>query len=205
MGDSIEPRDDEGPDQQPRPRADGAGEAGATGEQVAHPADPDPSAGGAAGGGPTSGGAAGTGRTGDGPHRPTSPGGLNSVGMNSGSGHARSNLPGARSRTTGDAGYTFCDWITCDVAFCDCNTLLRLSVVLRLAAALTPPVGSGRAVLSVLGFYRRHLTRFTPVCPSTPSCSAYAEAVVRELGPRRGLGAAADRIRTCGRSARPDR
>jgi putative component of membrane protein insertase Oxa1/YidC/SpoIIIJ protein YidD len=123
--------------------------------------------------------------------------------MNSASGHAHSNLPGKRSRTTGDAGSTVCDWASWDIPFCDCNTLVRLSVLLRLAAALAPPTGSGRAALSVLRFYRRRLTRFTPACPSTPSCSAYAEAVVRELGPRRGLAAAADRIRRCGRSPRP--
>jgi putative component of membrane protein insertase Oxa1/YidC/SpoIIIJ protein YidD len=85
------------------------------------------------------------------------------------------------------------------VPFCDCNALLRLSVLLRVAAAPVPSTGSGRAVLAALRFYRRRLTRFTPVCPSTPSCSAYAEAVVRELGPRRGLVAAADRIGRCGR------
>jgi hypothetical protein len=205
MSDGIESDDDEGPDRAAQPRADGTGAADATGERVEHPPHPDPPAGGAAGSGPSSRDAAGTARGDAGPHRPTSPGGLNSVGMNSGSGHAHSNLPGKRSRTTGDAGHTFCDWVTCDLPFCDCNTFLRLSVLLRLAAALTPPVGSGRAVLSVLGLYRRRLTRFTPVCPSTPSCSAHAEAVIRELGPRRGLAAAADRIRMCGRPTPPDR
>ena len=132
-------------------------------------------------------------------NRPASPGGLNSVGMNSGSGHANSNPRGKRARTTGDVNSLFCDFLTCDLGICDCNTLLKVSVLLRLGAALLPATGSGRGVLAALRFYRRHLTRFTPTCPSTPSCSAYAQEAVTALGPRRGLAAAAARVRACGR------
>ncbi|QNG55658.1 membrane protein insertion efficiency factor YidD [Pseudonocardia petroleophila] len=52
----------------------------------------------------------------------------------------------------------------------------------------------------MIRFYRRRLTRFTPRCPSTPSCSAYALTAVEERGVRRGLVLAARRIRECGAS-----
>jgi putative component of membrane protein insertase Oxa1/YidC/SpoIIIJ protein YidD len=64
---------------------------------------------------------------------------------------------------------------------------------------LVPNRGRG-AVLAALSFYRRRLTRFTPACPSTPSCSAYAVSAVQALGARRGLAAAARRVRDCGRA-----
>jgi hypothetical protein len=81
---------------------------------------------------------------------------------------------------------------------CDCNfTLLRLSTALLVASALTPASGSGRLAWALIRCYQRWLSRFTPACPSTPSCSAYALAAVDALGPRRGL-AAAHRIRRCG-------
>jgi putative component of membrane protein insertase Oxa1/YidC/SpoIIIJ protein YidD len=66
------------------------------------------------------------------------------------------------------------------------------------AAAAVVPHRGGAAVLALLRFYRRRLTRFTPRCPSTPSCSAFAVAAVQELGARRGLAAAARRVRDCG-------
>jgi putative component of membrane protein insertase Oxa1/YidC/SpoIIIJ protein YidD len=67
------------------------------------------------------------------------------------------------------------------------------------------PEGTGGLVASLVELavrgYRRWLTRFTPACPSEPSCSAYALAAVTTLGPRRGLRAAARRVRSCGRPA----
>jgi Uncharacterized conserved protein len=61
------------------------------------------------------------------------------------------------------------------------------------------PAGAGRSSWSALiRGYQRRLTRFTPACPQTPSCSAYALDAVRTLGPRRGIRAAAARIRACG-------
>jgi putative component of membrane protein insertase Oxa1/YidC/SpoIIIJ protein YidD len=86
----------------------------------------------------------------------------------------------------------------CDVPGCDCNLLLRLSTLLAVAAALVPGRVGRRPVLALLRFYRRRLTRFTPACPSTPSCSAYAVHAVQDLGARRGLAAAARRVRACG-------
>jgi hypothetical protein len=90
-----------------------------------------------------------------------------------------------------------CDVPSCDG--CDCNLLLRLSTLLAVAAALVPGRLGRRPVLALLRFYRRRLTRFTPACPSTPSCSAYAVRAVQDQGARRGLAAAARRVRACGR------
>jgi putative component of membrane protein insertase Oxa1/YidC/SpoIIIJ protein YidD len=92
--------------------------------------------------------------------------------------------------------YDGCDVPSCDG--CDCNLLLRLSTLLAVAAALVPGRAGRRPVLALLRFYRRRLTRFTPICPSTPSCSAYAVQAVQYLGARRGLTAAARRVRACG-------
>ena len=85
----------------------------------------------------------------------------------------------------------------CDGCDCDGFPLLRLSALLTLAAVVLP-ASSGGPVVGLIRFYRRLLTRFTRPCPSTPSCSAYALAAVRDLGARRGLVAAADRLRACG-------
>lgn len=84
----------------------------------------------------------------------------------------------------------------CDVPGCDCNLLLRLSTLIAIAAVLVPP-RSGALVRALLRGYRRWFTRFTPRCPSTPSCSAFALAAVESMGPRRGLAAAARRVRDC--------
>ncbi|WP_158228064.1 membrane protein insertion efficiency factor YidD [Pseudonocardia sp. MH-G8] len=78
-----------------------------------------------------------------------------------------------------------------------CN-LLRVSSVLFLAAFLVPDAAGRRPVVGLLRAYRRWFTRFTPRCPSTPSCSAYALAAVMSLGPRRGLATAARRVGECG-------
>jgi putative component of membrane protein insertase Oxa1/YidC/SpoIIIJ protein YidD len=82
-----------------------------------------------------------------------------------------------------------------------CN-LLRVSSLLFLAALLVPPARGRRPVAALLRAYRRWVTRFTPRCPSAPSCSAYALAAVTSLGPRRGLAAAARRVRGCGEALR---
>jgi putative component of membrane protein insertase Oxa1/YidC/SpoIIIJ protein YidD len=63
---------------------------------------------------------------------------------------------------------------------------------------MTPARGSGRQVRALIRGYQRWLSRYTPACPSNPSCSAYALAAVGALGPRRGLAAAALRIKSCG-------
>jgi Putative membrane protein insertion efficiency factor len=92
-----------------------------------------------------------------------------------------------------------CDVPGCDVPDCDCGgcNLLRVSALLTLAA-LVVPAGTDGLVAALIRFYRRWLTRLTPPCPSTPSCSAYALSAVRTLGARRGLAAAARRVRDCG-------
>lgn len=51
-----------------------------------------------------------------------------------------------------------------------------------------------------IGVYRRHLTRYTPTCPLTPSCSTYALHAVRTLGARRGLEATLRRLDECRRA-----
>lgn len=87
----------------------------------------------------------------------------------------------------------------CDSCDGPCDfSLLRVSAVLLLAAAVMPAAHGGRLVLSLIRGYQRWLSRFTPRCPSTPSCSRYAHSAVESLGPRRGLAAAARRIRHCG-------
>ena len=93
-----------------------------------------------------------------------------------------------------------CDTPSCDVPDCDCGGCDLLRVSTLLAVALVVPRGRGLVGLVIRG-YRRWLTRFTPACPSTPSCSAYALAAVTGLGGRRGLRAAARRVRRCGRPA----
>jgi Putative membrane protein insertion efficiency factor len=89
----------------------------------------------------------------------------------------------------------------CDGPDCGCDLLLfvRLSTLLLAVAAVLPAAGSGRLVRAVIRGYQRRLSRFTPACPSTPSCSAYALLAVETLGPRRGLAAAARRIGGCRR------
>jgi putative component of membrane protein insertase Oxa1/YidC/SpoIIIJ protein YidD len=84
---------------------------------------------------------------------------------------------------------------------CDgCNLfLLRVSILLALAAAVAPTARGRRGVLLLIRGYQRWLSRFTPPCPSTPSCSAFALDAVESLGPRRGLAVAARRVRRCGR------
>lgn len=93
-----------------------------------------------------------------------------------------------------------CDGPDCDCGGCD-FPLLRVSTLLALVA-LVVPVGTGGLVAALIELlirgYRRWLTRFTPSCPSEPSCSAYALAAVQALGARRGLRAAAHHVRACG-------
>ena len=67
--------------------------------------------------------------------------------------------------------------------------------------ALVVPAGTGGLVASLVELairgYRRWLTRFTPACPSEPSCSAYALAAVTTLGARAAAAAPAVRLRPC--------
>ena len=82
---------------------------------------------------------------------------------------------------------------------CDCGgfPLLKLSFLLTVAALLVP-ASAARPVGGLIRSYQRLLTRFTPACPSSPSCSAYALTAVQRLGARHGLAAAAARVRACG-------
>jgi Putative membrane protein insertion efficiency factor len=84
---------------------------------------------------------------------------------------------------------------------CDCGgfPLLKLSLLLTVAALLLP-ASAARPVGGLIRAYQRHFTRFTPACPSAPSCSAYALMAVQRLGVRRGLTAAAARVRACSTS-----
>jgi uncharacterized protein len=52
--------------------------------------------------------------------------------------------------------------------------------------------------LMAVRFYQRYLTRFTPHCHQTPSCSQYGYEAVKEHGFRIGIQMAADRIKQCG-------
>jgi putative component of membrane protein insertase Oxa1/YidC/SpoIIIJ protein YidD len=81
---------------------------------------------------------------------------------------------------------------------CDCGgfPLLKLSLLLTVAGLLLP-ASAVRPVGGLIRAYQRHLTRFTPPCPAAPSCSAYALRAVQRLGARRGLAAAAARVRAC--------
>lgn len=90
-----------------------------------------------------------------------------------------------------------CD--SCDGPDCGCDVLLfvRLSTVLLVVAALLPAAGCDALVAASIRGYQRWLTRFTPRCPGSPSCSAYALAAVRRYGARRGLAAAARRVQHC--------
>lgn len=88
------------------------------------------------------------------------------------------------------------DGCSCDGP-CDFS-LLRVSPLLLLAAAVVPARGASGLVRAALRGYQRWLSRFTPNCPSTPSCSAYALAAVARHGARRGLRLAAARVRACG-------
>jgi hypothetical protein len=108
------------------------------------------------------------------------------------------NAADAVSRCDGCDGCDGCDACNACDGLGGCN-LMRLSSLLFVAAFLVPDTGGGRLVEALLHGYRRWLTRFTPRCPSTPSCSAYAVTAVTSLGPRRGLTAAARRVRDCGR------
>lgn len=58
-----------------------------------------------------------------------------------------------------------------------------------------------RLILWALRWYGRHLSRFTPRCPQTPSCSTFAVAAVREHGAREGLRLAVARVEQCGKPA----
>lgn len=97
-----------------------------------------------------------------------------------------------------------CDLPDCNLCDgCDFLLFVRLSSLLFLVAAIVPERGGATVVRGLLRFYRRRLTRFTPTCPSTPSCSAFATAAVESLGARRGLTAAARRVRDCGSAGHP--
>jgi putative component of membrane protein insertase Oxa1/YidC/SpoIIIJ protein YidD len=71
--------------------------------------------------------------------------------------------------------------------------------MLLVAAVVVPECTAGRRLIRALvRGYQCRLTGFTPPCPSMPSCSAFALTAVDTLGARRGLVAAAERIRRCG-------
>ena len=107
---------------------------------------------------------------------------------------ARRSCSGRRTggSSGGSRGGDGCD--ACDLLLMS----LSLSAVLRLVAGALPRRRGSDAVVALIRGYQRLLSRFTPCCPQTPSCSAYAVDAVRRLGPRRGIRAAAARIRACG-------
>ena len=79
-----------------------------------------------------------------------------------------------------------------------CASVGLFPLLLLTGAALVLPASAGVPVAAAaIRFYRRLLSRFTPSCPSSPSCSAYALDAVQRLGARRGLAAAAARVRAC--------
>jgi hypothetical protein len=92
----------------------------------------------------------------------------------------------------GGGGSDGCD--ACDLLLMS----LSLAAVLQVVAGVLPRRRGASAVVALIRGYQRLLTRFTPSCPQTPSCSAYAVDAVRRWGPRRGIHAAAARIRSCG-------
>jgi hypothetical protein len=102
---------------------------------------------------------------------------------------ARRSCSGRRSGGSSGDGCNACDLLLMS---------LSLSAVLRLVAGALPRRRGSDVVVALIRGYQRLLSRFTPSCPQTPSCSAYAVDAVRTLGPRRGIRAAAARIRTCG-------
>jgi hypothetical protein len=104
---------------------------------------------------------------------------------------------GGSGRSAGTA-WDGCSAGDCDISCAGCH-LFQLSTVLLVAAALVPGRGTGWLVRGLIVGYRRFLTRFTPACPSTPSCSEYALRAIARHGARRGLTAAAARVRACGR------
>ena len=94
-----------------------------------------------------------------------------------------------------DLGCDGCDGPDCG---CDFLLFLRLSTVLLVIAAVLPAVGADRMVAALIRGYQHRLSRFTPACPGTVSCSEFALAAVHRLGARRGLAEAAHRIERCG-------
>jgi hypothetical protein len=105
----------------------------------------------------------------------------------------------AESAASGSGSHCDLGCDSCDGPDCGCDVLLfvRLSTLLLVAAALLPAVGCDALVAASIRGYQRWLTRFTPRCPGSPSCSAFALAAVRRLGARRGLAAAARRVQHC--------
>ncbi|WP_232662105.1 membrane protein insertion efficiency factor YidD [Pseudonocardia sp. TRM90224] len=139
---------------------------------------------------PSFGKSSGGGKGGDGPSGGGSSGGS---GGSSGGGKGGDG-PSGGGGSGGGGGKDGCDF--CD---CDCNPfLLRVSALLVLAAVVLPE-SRGRLTTAAIRGYQRWLSRFTPRCPSTPNCSSYALTAVETLGVRRGLRAAAERVRACGR------
>jgi len=95
---------------------------------------------------------------------------------------------GTETATANSGWCDGCDSPGCDFPDCDCGgrdlLFLRVSTLLAFVALIVP-VGTGGLVAAAIRGYRRWLTRFTPSCPSEPSCSAYALAAVQTLGARR--------------------
>ena len=95
-------------------------------------------------------------------------------------------------RGSGSGGSNGCD--ACDLLLMS----LSLAAVLQLVAGVLPRRRGAGVVVALIRGYQRLLTRFTPTCPQTPSCSAFAVDAVLANGPRRGIRDAAARIRACG-------
>lgn len=55
-----------------------------------------------------------------------------------------------------------------------------------------------RILLSIIAFYRKAISPFTPpACRFTPTCSAYAEEAIRQHGAGRGAWLAVRRLARC--------
>jgi putative component of membrane protein insertase Oxa1/YidC/SpoIIIJ protein YidD len=52
-------------------------------------------------------------------------------------------------------------------------------------------------MLALIRLYQRTLTRWTPTCPQSPSCSEYAIHAIRSHGTRQGIALAIAHIEHC--------
>lgn len=92
------------------------------------------------------------------------------------------------------------DGCGCDGCGCDLFHLSAFRVLLLTAPTRTPrqrPTVAARAGVTAIRGYQRWLSRRTPCCPHTPSCSHYGLAVVRRYGLLQGARLAGGRIARC--------
>lgn len=58
--------------------------------------------------------------------------------------------------------------------------------------------------LALIRLYQKTLTRYTPKCPMTVSCSEYAYQSIHAYGVRDGLALTVARLQVCGKEENPD-